>query len=157
MILTDYYRFEKLPNQKSKLRIDCTASTSSYDPLEALRNKRGDLFLYIGDNTHTKAGKERKADLVLSRTIHISSVYNPDLNLPYWYGDMKGTTDAFLFVHKNTEFINGEIQAGAVIELFVARGQRNNRNQLYNILADDGFDDEMNHLRKKVTKTVTEL
>ncbi|WP_072546732.1 hypothetical protein [Mediterranea massiliensis] len=157
MILTDYYRFEKLPNQKSKLRIDCTASTSSYDPLEALRNKRGDLFLYIGDNTHTKAGKERKADLVLSRTIHISSVYNPDLNLPYWYGDMKGTTDAFLFVHKNTEFINGEIQAGAVIELFVARGQRNNRNQLYNILADDGFDDEMNHLRKQVTKTVTEL
>ena len=84
-------------------------------------------------------------------------MYNPDLNLPYWYGDMKGTTDAFLFVHKNTEFINGEIQAGAVIELFVARGQRNNRNQLYNILADDGFDDEMNHLRKQVTKTVTEL
>ena len=106
MILTDYYRFEKLPNQKSKLRIDCTASTSSYDPLEALRNKTGDLFLYIGDNTHTRAGKERKADLVLSRTIHISSVYNPDLTLPYWYGDMKGTTDAFLFVHKNTEFID---------------------------------------------------
>ena len=157
MILTDYYRFEKLPNQKSKLRIDCTASTSSYDPLEALRNKTGDLFLYIGDNTHTKAGKERKADLVLSRTIHISSVYNPDLNLPYWYGDMKATTDAFLFVHKNTEFINGEIQIGAVIELFVARGQRNNRNQLYNILADDGFDDEMNTLRKQVTKTVTGL
>ena len=157
MILTDYYRFEKLPNQKSKLRIDCTASTSSYDPLEALRNKTGDLFLYIGDNTHTKAGKERKADLVLSRTIHISSVYNPDLNLPYWYGDMKGTTDAFLFVHTNTEFKNGEIQIGAVIELFVARGQRNNRNQLYNILADDGFDDEMNTLRKQVTKTVTGL
>ena len=53
MILTDYYRFEKLPNLKSKLRIDCTASTGSYDPLEALRNKVGDLFLYIGDNTHT--------------------------------------------------------------------------------------------------------
>lgn len=95
MILTDYYRFEKLPNQRSKLRIDCTASTGSYDPLETLRNKDGDLFLYIGDNTHTKAGRERKADLVLSRTTHISSVYNPDLNFPYWYGDMKGTTDAF--------------------------------------------------------------
>ena len=112
MILTDYYRFEKLPNQRSKLRIDCTASTGSYDPLETLRNKDGDLFLYIGDNTHTKAGRERKADLVLSRTTHISSVYNPDLNFPYWYGDMKGTTDAFLFVHQNTEFINGGIQVG---------------------------------------------
>lgn len=156
MILTDYYRFEKLPNQRSKLRIDCTASTGSYDPLEALRNKAGDLFLYIGDNTHTKAGRERKADLVLSRTTHISSVYNPDLNFPYWYGDMKGTTDVFLFVHQNTEFINGGIQVGAVIELFVARGQRNNRSQLYNTLSDDGLDEEMNALRKQVTKTVTE-
>lgn len=156
MILTDYYRFERLEGTLAKLRIDCTASTGSYDPLEALRNKAGDLFLYIGDNTYTKAGKERKADLALSRTAHISSVYNPDLNLPYWYGDMKGTTDAFLFVHQNTEFINGGTQAGAVIELFVARGQRNNRSQLYNTLSDGGLDEEMNTLRMQVTKTVTE-
>lgn len=152
MILTDYYRFEKLPNQKSKLRIDCTASTSSYNPLEALRNKAGDLFVYIGDNTHTKAGKERKADLALSKTTHISSVYNPDLKLPYWYGDMKGTTDAFLFVHKNTVFINGGIQTGAVIELFVARGQRNNRSQLYNTISDGELDEEMNALRGGVNQ-----
>lgn len=156
MILTDYYRFEKLPNQKSKLRIDCTASTGSYDPLETLRNKAGDLFLYIGDNTHTKAGKERKADLSLSRTTHISSVYNPDLNLPYWYGDMKGTTDAFLFVHQNTEFINGGIKTGAVIEFFVARGQRNNRSQLYNALCDGELNEEMKALREQVTKIATE-
>lgn len=156
MILTDYYRFEKRSSQRSKLRIDCTASTRSYNPLEALRNKAGDLFLYIGDNTHTKAGKERKADLALSRTAHISSIYNPDLSLPYWYGDMKGTADAFLFVHHNAEFINGGIQAGAVIELFVARGQRNNRSQLYNLLCDGGLDEEINALRKQVTKTVTE-
>ena len=63
MILSDYLRFEKLPNQKSKLRIDCTASTGSYDPLEVLRNKADNLFLYIGDNTYTQAGKKRKADL----------------------------------------------------------------------------------------------
>ena len=47
MILSDYLRFEKLPNQKSKLRIDCTASTGSYDPLEVLRNKADNLFLYL--------------------------------------------------------------------------------------------------------------
>ena len=157
MILTDYYRFEKLHSQKSKLRIDCTVSTGSYDPLEALRNKAGDLFLYVGDNTHTKAGKERKADLALSKTAHISSIYNPDLKLPYWYGDMKGTTDAFLFVHHDTEFINGGIQAGAVIELFVARGQRNNRCQLYNALCDGELDEEMNALRGQVDETATEL
>lgn len=156
MILTDYYRFKKLPNQKSKLRIDCTASTGEYDPLEKLRNKAGDLFLYIGDNTHTKAGRERKADLALSRTTHISSIYNPDCDLPYWYGDMKGTADAFLFVHHNTEFINGGIQAGAIIELFVARGHRNNRSQLYNALSDGELDEEMNALRKQVTESVAE-
>lgn len=153
MILTDYYRFEKFPNQRSKTRIDCTASTGSYDPLEAFRNKDGDLFLYIGDNTHTKAGKKRKTDLALSRTAHITSVYNPDLNLPYWYGDMKGTTDTFLFFHQNAKFINGGIQAGAVIEIFVARGQRGNRNQLYNTLCDGVLDDEMNYLRKQATGT----
>lgn len=156
MILTDFYRFEKLPIQKSKLRIDCTASTGSYNPLEVLRNKAGDLFLYIGDNTHTKAGKERKADLALSRTVHISSVFNPDLNLPYWYGDMKATADAFLFVHNNVEFVEGGIQAGAVIELFVARGQRNNRIPLYNALCDGELDEEMNALRGQVTESVTE-
>lgn len=156
MILTDYYRFEKLQNQQSKLRIDCTASTCSYNPLEALRNKTGDLFLYIGDNTHTKAGKERKADLALSKTMHVSSVYNLDLELPYWYGDMRGEADAFLFVHHDAEFVNGGIQAGAVIELFVARGQRNNRSQLYNALCDGELNEEMNVLRKQVAKTVTE-
>lgn len=69
---------------------------------------------------------------------------------------MKGTTDAFLFAHQNTEFVNGGIQVGAVIELFVARGQRNNRSQLYNTLSDGGLDEEMNALRMQVTKTVTE-
>lgn len=156
MILTDFYRFEKLPMQKSKLRIDCTASTGSYNPLEALKNKAGDLFLYIGDNTYTKAGEQRKADLALSRTTHISSVYNPDLELSYWYGDMKGTADAFLFVHHDTEFVNGGIQVGSVIELFVARGQRNNRTQLYNALCDGEFDEEIERLRKQATKSVTD-
>ena len=149
MIFTDYYRFEKLPNQKSKLRIDCVASTGSYNPLEALRNKTGDLFLYIGDNTHTKAGRERKADLALSKTSHLSSIYNPDLNLPFWYGDMKGTPDAFMFKHNFPKFINGAIQAGAVIELFIARGQRNNRNSLFNALSDGELDEEMNGLREQ--------
>ena len=149
MILTDYYKFEKLPNQKSKIRIDCTASTISYPPLETMRNKEGDLFVYIGGNDYIKASGQRKADLALSKTKHISSIYNPNLDLPYWYGDMKGTADAFLFVHHNTEFINGGIQEGAIIELFVARGQRNNRNQLYNILCDGELDEEMEYLRKR--------
>ncbi len=51
MILTDYYRFEKRPGQNSKMRMDCTASTQSYNPFEALRNKKGELFVYVGTPT----------------------------------------------------------------------------------------------------------
>ena len=155
MIFTDYYRFEKLPNQKSKLRIDCTSSTGSYDPLEMLRNKTRELFIYIGDNTHTKAGEQRKADLALSKGSHISSIYNPDLELPYWYGDMKGTADAFIFVHHNAKFIEGKIQPGAIVEVFIARGQRNNREALYNAVCEGEYDDELQGLRERVTKSVT--
>lgn len=156
MILTDYYRFEKLLDQKSKMRIDCTASTESYNPLEMMRNKQGELFLYLGDNTHTKAGLERKADLALSKTTHISSIYNPDIEKSFWYGDMKGTADAFLFIHSDFSLVEGRIQAGAVIELFVARGQRNNRGQLYNLLSDGELNEEINTLKNKVTKSVTD-
>ena len=143
MIFTDYYRFEKLPNQKSKLRIDCTSSTGSYNPLEMLRNKTRELFIYIGDNTHTKEGS------------HISSIYNPDLELPYWYGDMKGTADAFIFVHRDAKFVEGKIQPGAIVEVFIARGQRNNREALYNAVCEGEYDDEMQGLRERVTKSVT--
>ena len=154
MILTDLYRFEKLPNQGSKQRIDCVASTASYNQLEVLRNKAGELFLYIGDNTYTKAGKQRKSDLTLSKTTHISSMYCPDLKSPYLYGDMKGTTDAFLFILQNVKLINGRVQNGAIIELFVARGQKNNRTQLYNTLCDGELNEEMEALRKQITKPV---
>ena len=153
MILTDYYRFEKFPNQKSKLRIDCVASTGGYEPFERLRSK-GKLFFYIGDNTYTKAGAERKAALALSKTTHISSVYNPEPTLPYWYGDMKGESDALLFVHQNAKFVNGGIQVGAVIEVFVARGQRNNRGPLYNSLVDGERNNEIEALRESAAKEV---
>jgi hypothetical protein len=155
MIFTDYYLFEKLPNQKSKSRIDCTASTQSYNPLEILRNKSCELFLYLGNNTHTMAGKERKADLALTRTTHISSVFVPDVTTDYGYGDFNDTSDALLFVFKNFKIMNGRIVDGAIVEVFVARGQRNNRAQLYNLLFDGELDEEMTALRLIVTDLVT--
>lgn len=156
MIFTDYYRFEKLPGTKSKTRIDCTASTKSYNTFEAMRNKQGDLFLYLGDNTYTNAGQKRKADLALSKVKHISSVFNPDREQPYWYGDMNHTADSLLFIHRGFSLVNGAIQIGAEIEIFVARGQRDNRNGLYNSLVDGDFNDEIEALKQKaVTELVT--
>jgi hypothetical protein len=152
MILTDLYTFEKLPDQKSKLRIDCVSSTQSYEPLEQLRNKAGDLFIYIGDNTYTKAGTTRKADLALSKSKHISSIYSPENN-GLMYGDMNNTADAILLAVKG-EYINGGYSVGTVIEMYIARGQRNNRSQLFNLFADGELNDEMEKLRS-VTNLVT--
>ncbi len=156
MILTDYYRFEKLEGQKSRMRIDCTASTRSYDPLERYRDKKGMLKCYIGDNTYTKAGQSGRSDLSLSYKDHISSIFAPDIKLPFWYGDFHNTADAALLVCHNVAFIDGAIQPGAEIEVFVARGQRANRQGLFNMLVDGELSGEVEELKKRaVTESVT--
>lgn len=156
MILTDYYRFEKLEGQKSRMRIDCTSSTRSYDTLERYRDKKGLLKLYIGDNTYTKAGQTGRSDLSLSYKDHISSIFAPDIKLPYWYGDFHRTADAALIVSHNAVFVDGAIQPGAVIELFVARGQRANRQGLFNMLCDGDLSGDIEALRKRaVAESVT--
>lgn len=166
MILTDYYHFERLAT-KAKLRMDCTASTGSYPEFEDRRASRanratekrdatqvGDLIIYYGKVPPNFGGDvHRKTDKSISiKGNNLSSVYVPDVNSTYAYGDVRGTSDALLFVFHNLESPNGIIQAGAQIDVFVARGQRNNRAQLYNLLADGELDEEMEALRAQATK-----
>lgn len=170
MILTDLYRFERKPGTVSKLRIDCTASTKSYDPLENKRatkqlrrtDKRdgcsvGDLFVYFGDVPEQFGGDaRRKADKALTKTKNISSIYVPDPQSSYAYGDMKGTADALLFVFHNAGVTDGRLNDGAVVEIFVARGLAKDRMALYNELADGLLDDEITALRERVTSETGE-
>lgn len=170
MILTDYYRFERLAT-KAKSRMDCTASTMTYEEFEEKRattatraterrdaTNIGDLVFYynnvppqFGGNVHRKADKS-----ITIKRKNLSSVYVPDPNTNFAYGDFKGTSDALLFVFHNLKIIDGVIQAGAIIEVFVARGKSKDRVPLYNALCDGELDEEMNALRKRVTETVTE-
>jgi len=150
MILTDYYCFDKLPEIKSKLRLNCTASTSSYNPLEALRNKRGELFVYLMENSYTKAGQNGKADLALGHgDTHISSIYMPDITQAFGVGDMIHTADAFVFSFDNFKLIDGHPSEGTRLEVFVARGKRQCLNGLYNLVCDGELDAEMQLLRKQ--------
>lgn len=166
MILTDYYRFERLAT-KAKLRMDCTASTESYPEFEERRatkaqrvtEKRdatniGDLVFYYGDvPTQFGGDVHRKADKSISiKGKNLSSVYVPDVSNNLGYGDFRGTSDALLFVFHNLKVTNGIIQAGAIIEVFVARGKSKDRVPLYNMLSDGELDEEINALRKQVTK-----
>lgn len=166
MIVTDYYKFERLGGRLSKLRIDCTASTKSYQPLEEKRatkamrktDKRdgfkvGDLFCYFGNVPDTFGGDvHRKADKALTKQKNISSIYVPDPQTNCGYGDMKGTADALLFVFHDMSVIDSSPKEGAVIEVFVARGYAKDRVALYNELLDGLLDGEMNQLRAKATK-----
>ena len=163
MILTDYYRFEKTA-LKSKTRMDCTASTQSYPELEEKRATKqtlattrfdatevGNLVVYIGDVPDRFGGNvHRKADKALTmKGKNVSSIYVPDIENGLAYGDFKGTEDALVFVLKDLNIIDGRIQAGSVFEMFVARGQSNNRVPLYDLLSDGELDEEMEALRKQ--------
>ncbi len=150
MILTDYYHFERLSGGKSKTRMDCTASTQSYNPLESLRNKQGRLFVYVGDNTHTSDGKRGKSDLALTNGIHITSLYHIDLDAGRYYGDFNKTSDALLMVCTGFEdYSNGCVAVGSVIEIYVARGYRSDRHNLFSLFLDGELQSEMDRLQEQ--------
>jgi hypothetical protein len=162
-ILTDYYCFQRVAT-KSKTRLDCIASTAGYPEFEEKRATRttkatekrdatneGGLVIYFGDVPEQFGEKaQRKADKSITmKGKNLSSVYVPDPSNNFAYGDVKGTADALLFVFDKLAVIDGTIQAGATIEVFIARGKSKDRVPLYNLLADGGLDDEMNELRAK--------
>jgi len=143
MILTDYYKFEHLPDCTSKMRIDCTVSTKSYPEFESLRNKRGELFIYFGDVPQRFGGDvHRKADKCFSKVKNISSIYFPDIKQNSAFGDVKATQDAILIL-SNTD--NSEF------EIFVARGYKNQRLNIWQNFVAGEYDFEIAELRKKAT------
>lgn len=165
MILTDYYSFEK-SSSKAKMRLDCIASTHSYPEFEnrasikAQREtdkkdaiKEGDILIYyhnvpaqFGGNVHRKADKS-----ISIRGENLSSIYVPDITKPLGFGDFKNTMDALLFIFKNFKVINGVVQQGSIIEIFVARGKSKDRGALFELFSDGGLDEEINELRKRAT------
>ncbi len=140
MILNDYYKAEKLPESKSKLRYDVTSSTGTYEPFEALKNKKDELFFYYGDVPENfNSQVKRKADKCITKTKNISSVFVPDVTLLYAYGDVNHTLDGLLLIFSEDY---------TTIEIFVARGQRNNKRSLYVLLSDGELQNEIEILRK---------
>ena len=102
------------------------------EPFEIkLKNRKGGLSFYCSDvpDCFRFAGKDRP-DKAISKGDNISSVFVPYVTLPYGFGDINHTTDAILLIFSN------EWQ---VIEIFIVRGQRNNRRNLYTLLCDKGI------------------
>lgn len=169
MILTDYYRFERVAS-KAKSRMDCTASTHSYPEFEERKATRankatekrdatdiGDIIIYYNDvPTQFGGDVHRKADKSISiKGNNLSSVYVPNVTKNIAYGDFRGTTDALLFVFHNLKVVDGVIQKGSMIEVFVARGKSKDRVPLFELLSDGELDEEISELRQKASPTDT--
>lgn len=154
MILTDYYKGQKLTDAKS--RFDIVASSGDYDLFESLLiNKRGFNIGGLSFNLVSRPDrwKKKNADLAICKGSHnITSLLRPDLSLNLAFGDIKGKLDAVVFI-----FNHDWKEAGInTLEIFIARGLRNDLNSFWDLLIDGELDEEIEIFRKKaVTKKVT--
>lgn len=154
MILTDYYKGQRLTEAQS--RFDVTASTGEYDLFEKLLinklkfNIGGLSFNYV-PRPDRWTGK--RSDYAITKGSHnITSVKRPDIETPFAFGDINGTNDGCIIVF-NTDFKDTDINT---VEIFIARGCRNDTNSLWDLFTDGELTHEVEALRKKaVTKNVT--
>ena len=152
MILTDYYKGQKLTDAKS--RFDIVACYGEYDLFESLLiNKRGFNVGGLSFNlvSRPERWKSKNASLAICKGSHnISSLIRPDLNLNFAFGDIN--LDALIFVF-NADWKEAGINT---LEIFIARGLKNDVNSLWNLLIDGELDEEIKIFRNKtVTKKVT--
>lgn len=152
MILTDYYKGQKLTDAKS--RFDIVASSGEYDLFESLLiNKRGFNIGGLSFNlvSRPERWKSKNASLAICKGSHnITSLIRPDLNLNFAFGDIN--LDALIFVF-NADWKEAGINT---LEIFIARGLKNDLNSLWDLLIDRELDEEIEIFRNKsVTKKVT--
>lgn len=154
MILTDYYKGEKLTEAKS--RFDITTSTGEYDLFESLLiNKQkyniGGLSFNFGQRPDKWGGK--KTDMAITKgSQNITSVKRPNLENNVAYGDINGSNDGLIILF-NPDYKEAGI---TTIEIFIARGLKNDTDGLWELFTDGELSHEIEALRKRtVTKKVT--
>lgn len=152
MIFTDYYKGQKLT--VAKCRFDIVASSGEYDLFESLLiNKRGFNIGGLSFNlvTRPERWKSKNASLAISKgSQNITSLLRPDLSLNFALGDIANTFDGAIIV-LNPDWKEAGI---TTIEIFIARGLKNDVNSLWNLLTDGEFDEELNHLRNKAVRKI---
>lgn len=153
-VFTDYYKGEKLTDAQS--RYDITASTGEYDYFENLLiNKRGFNIGGLSFNLVARPDrwKGKKTDLAITKgSDNITSVKRPNIESNIAYGDIKGKNDGCIIV------FNDDFKAVGIktIEIFIARGLKNDLNSLWDLFTDRELNHEVETLKQKaVTKNVT--
>jgi hypothetical protein len=154
MILTDYYKGQRLTEAQS--RFDVTASTGEYEFFEKLLINKlkfniGGLSFNFVPRPDRWTGK--KTDYAITKGSHnITSVKRPNIETPFAYGDINGSNDGCIIIF-NSDYKETDINT---IEIFLARGLRNDVNCLWDLFTDGELTHEIEGLRNKaVTKRVT--
>jgi len=146
MILTDYYKAQKLTDAESRYDVD--NSTQEYELFESLLiNKRkynvgGLSFNYVPRPASFKGIDGRKTEMAITKgNVNISSIHVPDLQKnQIGYGDVNGTNDALIAIFSNDH---------KTIELFIARGYKNDVLALYEEIKAGFLDAEIEAIRSK--------
>lgn len=141
-----FYRFEKLPNSKSAYRLDCVARSGISYAFERLRREGGELFVYFGDSSYTKAGQHGRTGLAISNKGLISSIFIGSGIDNKGYGDIKGTADALLFNLEGFKTINGKPIGEAYLDVFVIPTYAAQKANLYQRFCRGEFDDNIRQL-----------
>ncbi len=153
MILTDYYKGEKLTDRKTVF--DVTASTGEYDYFENLLRvkrgiNRGGLSFNFGERPDKWKGNH--TDLAITKGVNITTVKRADIETNIAYGDINNTNDACIILF-NPDFKEVGINT---VEIFIARGCINDQISLLNRFELEDLNHEIEALRKKaVTISVT--
>lgn len=163
-VFNHYYKFCRLVT-KAKSRMDCTNSTKSYPTFETKRATKpvkesvrfdatnvGDLVIYWGiPDKHIKAHNKRQADRSITlkgenlTSVYIYDEFEDDTKLAF--GDIKGTSDGVIMLY-NIEEVNGVIQDGCWLEMFIACGKSNEVRAICQQIQDGDLDEEIKRLRE---------
>jgi hypothetical protein len=146
MIFTDYYKAQKLT--QAECRFDVVLSTQSYEHFENLLiNKRkfnvGGLSFNFVDRPATFNGNHnRLAEKAITKgNCNVSSVYVPNVENHFIaYGDINTTNDALILLFS---------QDYSTIEVFIARGYKNDCMALYQQFVANEFEHEIEVLKAK--------
>lgn len=147
-IFTDYYKGQLLTD--AKCRYDISHSTGTYPVFESLLinklkfNVGGLSFNYTQRPAKFKGNEKRLTEMILSKgSSSISSIYVPNLQKNYVaYGDVKTTNDAMIIFFDEDK---------RLIEVFIARGLKNDKKQLYTDACAGYYDAELEAIRQSAT------
>ena len=138
-LLDVYCRFERLAKTRSKARLDLVFCSQVYEPLQK-QNKAWIYLIKIPE--HIRGNQARKSELCLTGSDgkYISGVFIAEITKPeIGYGDIKGTTDAALFLISENS-----------LEILIAKGKKNTAFALFQLLADGELDREIKILKQSI-------